>query len=116
MVVRDLKAGTTMSDIRHLFPQAIDSKLIMKAERKNSFALVWLPTPKDAREASVETVQINGEEYAVSLQTDGKEKRRKRVNDSIDNNDGSSEDVSASEESDVDDDENDDSEDVEESD
>lgn len=106
-----------MSDIRHLFPQAIDSKLIMKAERKNSFALVWLPTPKDAREASVETVQINGEEYAVSLQNDGKEKRRKRVmDDSIDNNDGSSEDASASEESDVDDDENDDSEDVEESD
>lgn len=115
VMVRDIKAGTTLADIRPLFPQAIDTKLIMKAERKNSFALVWLPTPKDAREAAMETVQINGDEYAVSLQNDGKVKRRKRADDSNDDSDDdSSEDVSAAEESDVDDDESVDSEVVEE--
>lgn len=91
----------------------------VKADRKNSIAFVWLPTPKDAREAAAETVQINGEDYEVSLQYDGKEKKRKRgnilkANDDVDGE--SSEDGSGSEDSDIDVDENVDSEDVEESD
>lgn len=91
LVVKDLKAGTTQTDVRQMFPHAIDIKLIMKTQRKNSFALVWLPTPKDAREAASETVTINGDEYVVNLQNDGKQKKRKRNNESNDHGDDSSE-------------------------
>lgn len=91
VVVKDLKAGTTQTDVRQLFPNAIDIKLNMKAQRKNSFALVWLPTPREAREAATKTVTINGDEYVVDLQNDGKQKKRKQVNESNDNDDDSSE-------------------------
>lgn len=90
IVVRNIKSGTTQSDIKRIFPQAIDIKLNVKADRKNSFALVWLPTPKDAKEATSEMVQLNGEEYVVSLENEGKQKKLKRVNDANDSSGDSS--------------------------
>lgn len=114
VTVKELKSGTTQNDIKKLFPEAIDIKLNIKAQRQNSFALVWLPTPKDARDAAKETIRINGEEHAVIVQVDEKQKKRKRISHSNNksNEDDSSEDVSASEESDVN--ESDDGDDMEE--
>ncbi len=122
VMVKELKPGVTQSDIRRIFPEAIDIKLNVKADRKNSFALVWLPTPKDARTAASNTVQINGEEFVVSLENDAKQRKRKRANKSNDGDDhdesAEEEENGASEDSDLDGDESDESvdDDVEESD
>lgn len=118
VIVRGLQSGVTQSDIKRTFPEAIDVKLNVKADRKNSFALIWLPTPRDATEATADTVSINGEEYAVSLENEGKRKKRKRMHDS---NDSSEEGESATDEdeasgSDVGEDGDDDSDDVAEGD
>lgn len=115
LMIRDLKVGTTQADIRQAFPEAIDIKMTIKPEQKKSFVLIWLPTPKAAKEAANEVVQISGEEYLVSLQKDNKsQKKHKHVKASNDTDGSSSENVSASDDSDED--ENVDSEDVDESD
>lgn len=112
LIVRDLKARTTTADIKQSFPEAIDIKVTMKPEQKNSFALIWLPTPKAAKEASKEMVQICGDEYVVSLQKDNKsQKKHKNVKAANDNDDSSSENEIVSDDSDEED-----SEDVDQSD
>lgn len=88
VMIMHLKADTSQGDIRQVFPQAIDIKMNVKADRKNSLALVWLPTPNDAREAAQNTVQINGEEYEVMLENDGKPRKRKRRNKANCSSDG----------------------------
>lgn len=115
LIVKGLTSGTTQADIKQAFPQAIDIKITLKPERKNSFALIWLPTPKDAKEASKQTIKISDEEYVVSLQNDGKsQNKQKRSKVSTDEGDSSSENVSEVDESEID--ENVDSEYVDESD
>lgn len=98
VMVKELKVGTTQGSIRDLFPEAIDIKMNVKADRKNSFALVWLPTPKDANEAvKVGVVRINNEEHVVCLESDGKQRKRKRTSTSNSNDDDGAEGVSDSE-------------------
>lgn len=113
VIIKDLKTGTTQADVRQLFPQAIDVKMNMKAERKNSFALFWMATPKDAKQAATKAVKINGEEYVVSLQKDKKSQKTSRKSQATSKtsngeNTNESGNESTSEDSDVDEDENED--------
>ncbi|KAJ6640522.1 hypothetical protein Bhyg_05451, partial [Pseudolycoriella hygida] len=79
VMVKHLKTGTIQTDIRKFFPNATDIKLSIKSEKIDSFALVWLPTPKDARTAAeLNTIRVNGEDCVVSLQTDGKKRKKQK--------------------------------------